>query len=38
VKQDLRIIAFQAHARQDDAARPIATMFGHFKLRQADEH
>jgi uncharacterized protein (TIGR00369 family) len=37
VKQGLRIVAFQAQAWQDDAAKPIATAFGHFKLRQADK-
>ncbi|WFU15985.1 PaaI family thioesterase [Bradyrhizobium sp. CB3481] len=35
VKQGLRIVAFQAQAWQDDASKPIATAFGHFKLRQA---
>src|SRR5512139_1297706 len=33
VKQGRRIVAFEARAWQDDAARPIATAFGHFKLR-----
>ena len=37
VKQGQRIVAFQAHAWQDDPARPIATAFGHFKLRQGKE-
>jgi uncharacterized protein (TIGR00369 family) len=37
VKQGMRIVAFQAQAWQDDAAKPIATAFGHFKLRQADK-
>jgi uncharacterized protein (TIGR00369 family) len=37
VKQGLRIVAFQAQAWQDDAAKPIATAFGHFKLRQGAE-
>ena len=37
VKQGLRIVAFQAQAWQDDAAKPIATAFGHFKLRQGTE-
>jgi uncharacterized protein (TIGR00369 family) len=36
VKQGMRIVAFQAQAWQDDASKPIATAFGHFKLRQAD--
>jgi uncharacterized protein (TIGR00369 family) len=35
VRQGQRIVAFQAQAWQEDAARPIATAFGHFKLRQA---
>lgn len=34
VKQGQRIVAFQAQAWQDDPAKPIATAFGHFKLRQ----
>jgi acyl-coenzyme A thioesterase PaaI-like protein len=34
VKQGQRIVAFQAQAWQDDASKPIATAFGHFKLRQ----
>lgn len=34
VKQGMRIVAFQAQAWQEDAAKPIATAFGHFKLRQ----
>jgi uncharacterized protein (TIGR00369 family) len=37
VRQGQRIVAFQAQAWQDDAAKPIATAFGHFKLRQAAE-
>lgn len=37
VKQGMRIVAFQAQAWQDDATKPIATAFGHFKLRQADK-
>jgi uncharacterized protein (TIGR00369 family) len=37
VKQGLRIVAFQAQAWQDDPAKPIATAFGHFKLRQVKE-
>ena len=37
VRQGQRIVAFQAQAWQDDAAKPHATAFGHFKLRhQAD--
>jgi uncharacterized protein (TIGR00369 family) len=36
VRQGQRIVAFQAQAWQDDATKPIATAFGHFKLRQAD--
>ena len=35
VRQGQRIVAFQAQAWQDDAAKPIATAFGHFKLRQS---
>jgi uncharacterized protein (TIGR00369 family) len=34
VRQGQRVVAFQAQAWQDDAAKPIATAFGHFKLRQ----
>ena len=34
VRQGQRIVAFQAQAWQEDAAKPIATAFGHFKLRQ----
>src|SRR3954453_22960213 len=34
VRQGQRIFAFQAQAWQEDAAKPIATAFGHFKLRQ----
>ncbi len=33
VRQGQRIVAFQAQAWQDDATKPIATAFGHFKLR-----
>jgi acyl-coenzyme A thioesterase PaaI-like protein len=36
VRQGRRIVAFQAQAWQEDAAKPIATAFGHFKLRQAE--
>lgn len=35
VKQGRRVIAFEARAWQDDPAKPIATAFGHFMLRQA---
>ena len=35
VRQGQRIVAFQAQAWQEDAAKPIATAFGHFKLRHA---
>ena len=35
VKQGLRIVAFEAKAWQDDPAKPIASAFGHFMLRQA---
>ncbi|MEH2560497.1 PaaI family thioesterase [Bradyrhizobium sp. AZCC 2289] len=40
VKQGRRVVAFEAQAWQDDRARPIASAFGHFMLRQipgADE-
>jgi uncharacterized protein (TIGR00369 family) len=37
VRQGQRIVAFQAQAWQEDAAKPIATAFGHFKLRQAGD-
>jgi len=40
VKQGRRIVAFEAQAWQDDPARPVASAFGHFMLRQtpgADE-
>lgn len=37
IKQGLRIVAFQAQAWQEDAAKPIATAFGHFKLRQGTD-
>ena len=33
VKQGRRIVAFEARAWQDDAAKPIASAFGHFMLR-----
>ncbi|MGJ4918271.1 PaaI family thioesterase [Bradyrhizobium sp. HKCCYLRH2060] len=35
VKQGRRVVAFEARAWQDDDAKPIATAFGHFMLRQA---
>ena len=34
VKQGRRVVAFEAKAWQDDPAKPIATAFGHFMLRQ----
>ncbi len=34
VKQGRRIVAFEAQAWQDDRARPIASAFGHFMLKQ----
>ena len=37
VRQGQRIVAFQAQAWQEDAAKPIATAFGHFKLRRGAE-
>ena len=40
VKQGRRIVAFEARAWQDDPAKPIASAFGHFKLKRpadADE-
>jgi uncharacterized protein (TIGR00369 family) len=37
VRQGQRIVAFQAQAWQEDAAKPIATAFGHFKLRRSPE-
>src|SRR3974390_385085 len=33
VKQGRRVVAFEAKAWQDDAAKPIASAFGHFMLR-----
>lgn len=33
VKQGRRVVAFEARAWQDDAAKPIASAFGHFMLR-----
>ena len=35
VRQGQRVVAFQAQAWQEDATKPIATAFGHFKLRRA---
>src|SRR5215813_12162918 len=35
VRQGRRVVAFEAQAWQDDPDKPIATAFGHFKLRQA---
>ena len=35
VKQGRRVVAFEAQAWQDDRAKPIASAFGHFMLRQA---
>lgn len=37
VKQGRRIVAFEAQAWQDDPAKPIASAFGHFMLRQAKD-
>jgi acyl-coenzyme A thioesterase PaaI-like protein len=40
VKQGRRVVAFEAKAWQNDPAKPIASAFGHFMLRQtqgADE-
>jgi uncharacterized protein (TIGR00369 family) len=34
VKQGRRIVAFEATSWQDDPAKPIASAFGHFMLRQ----
>jgi len=34
VKQGRRVVAFEAQAWQDDPAKPIASAFGHFMLRQ----
>jgi hypothetical protein len=34
VKQGRRVVTFEAQARQDDPAKPIASAFGHFMLRQ----
>ena len=37
VKQGRRVVAFEAKAWQDDPARPIASAFGHFMLRQTPD-
>jgi acyl-coenzyme A thioesterase PaaI-like protein len=37
VRQGQRVVAFQAQAWQEDAAKPIATAFGHFRLRQPEK-
>ncbi len=37
VKQGRRVVAFEAKAWQDDPAKPIASAFGHFMLRQAPD-
>ena len=34
VKQGRRVVAYEAQAWQDDPAKPIASAFGHFMLRQ----
>ena len=34
VKQGRRVVAFEAQAWQDDPAKPIASAFGHFMLKQ----
>ncbi|WP_426434767.1 PaaI family thioesterase [Bradyrhizobium genosp. P] len=34
VKQGRRVVAFEAQTWQDDPAKPIASAFGHFMLRQ----
>jgi uncharacterized protein (TIGR00369 family) len=34
VKQGRRVVAFEAQAWQDDRTKPIASAFGHFKLRR----
>jgi uncharacterized protein (TIGR00369 family) len=33
VKQGRRVVAFEAQAYQNDASKPIASCYGHFKLR-----
>ncbi len=35
VKQGRRVVAFEAQAWQDDPAKPIASAFGHFMLRNS---
>jgi uncharacterized protein (TIGR00369 family) len=37
VKQGRRVVAFEAQAWQDDPAKPIASAFGHFMLRQTPD-
>ena len=37
VKQGRRVVAFEAQAWQDDRAKPIASAFGHFMLRQTTD-
>jgi uncharacterized protein (TIGR00369 family) len=37
VKQGRRVVAFEAQAWQDDRAKPIASAFGHFMLRQTPD-
>ena len=37
VKQGRRVVAFEAQAWQDDPAKPIASAFGHFMLRQVTD-
>ena len=37
VKQGRRVVAFEAKAWQDDPAKPIASAFGHFMLRQTPD-
>ncbi len=37
VKQGRRVVAFEAQAWQDDRTKPIASAFGHFRLRQTPD-
>jgi uncharacterized protein (TIGR00369 family) len=37
VKQGRRVVAFESQAWQDDPAKPIASAFGHFMLRQTPD-
>ncbi len=37
VKQGRRVVAFEAQAWQDDPAKPIASAFGHFMLRNTPD-